>query len=615
MPKKIKSSLNSWAFYLISVFLFTCALAVKGQSVAYYRVQRTDTLYVLNKNVGNKRQFFFPGYGIERELTTAVEITQNGIIPLIKKTKDSVPTDHTVIIRLFSQNIKSVQLLSEGSACSTPKTIEIKKDGYQYPVIYLDSCIRKMINSNRGVSLSFRLTDEKKPFKLLIGQLLIVHQQSETNLSPSIVFQQPSFLNWSQKVGYSNKPFESYGIFQSFPSDQKDEDFKGSLLISDKGKSETAIIGEVLPALIAHYPFYNERKIDKGKVEKRLNDILRECKNLDKCALIDTLNNYLSQCFRDPHFTIRSECHVTPVFTPVYTYRIKGKVVVAAILDDEIRQKLTLGDQLVAIDSIAVEKTGDRDYNTVLKREPGKTASLIVIDSNGKEKTISYIVKNKYTIPPNYNINNFTFKYLDDQTAYYKINRIAPQLPLDFFGKLDSINQKKRLIVDLRGNGGGDFLSGAQFLTYFIDKPFKYFEFRNIITNRTDPVVVRQSSSPVKYRSDGELILLIDESTACVAELMAYNLKAYYPHVKIVGKSPTRGALAFLYEINVQSKSVVIANNCMDTGKIYLDGRTLETTGIKPDLLVDINNVSDLQPYNDKVLKTALFINPRNRQP
>ena len=40
----------------------------------------------------------------------------------------------------------------------------------------------------------------------------------------------------------------------------------------------------------------------------------------------------------------------------------------------------------------------------------------------------------------------------------------------------------KTLIIDLRGNGGGNDMYGAMLVSYLTDKPFRYFDHINVKT-------------------------------------------------------------------------------------------------------------------------------------
>jgi C-terminal processing protease CtpA/Prc len=326
---------------------------------------------------------------------------------------------------------------------------------------------------------------------------------------------------------------------------------------------------------------------------------------------VKELNTFLITKVKDPHFFI--DCKLTNIkrpLSPIAVARINERYQVAAVFDDSLRSLLPTGSIILKVDDTKVGKHIPEiaRLNQLIRKVPGEEVTLSFKTPNGKYQSLHYKIKDRYTIPSTFRPVNLALRPLNDTTIYYKINQVNTELTLDFVSKLDTINKRKKLILDFRGCGGGDVIAGAQFLSFFTDGPFKYFDFIPLDSERKDSVIVQGNTSPFRYRKDGRIIILADNNTACTAELIIYRLRQMKNYaVTFIGKENTKGALALLTEIMLPAKDVSIGTNAMITGKILLDGKSIENIGIRPDIYVQVNEVADLQPYNDLVLKTAIF--------
>lgn len=97
-------------------------------------------------------------------------------------------------------------------------------------------------------------------------------------------------------------------------------------------------------------------------------------------------------------------------------------------------------------------------YNLKLRNPDGETFSLKLITEKVTEKEIYPIVEKKELLD---------FKWLDDKIAYIGLNSFSnPKISSLFAAKLPEIKKAKKLIIDLRHNGGGNSNTGLQILKY-----------------------------------------------------------------------------------------------------------------------------------------------------
>lgn len=580
------------------------------QTLAYYKSRKLHIRYSIRESTElPKVDFYFPRFDDFAPLPYGYNVTSPAEIQLAVDGSKEEFSEIIVFTRFFTRNIAKVFVSAAGGNCPERVEIEFHKDGYQVPGMNSIGCMVTAIKERPSLRISYTLIDSTRPFVLMIGDLWIGANTIEKFLSPSAMFVQFPFANAKVQKTFPNSPFDSYGECAYFPKNQKEEDFKGVIFVEDSVKNSAQLLSEIFIPLLQKYPFYRIRNINKKLFIERARLLIQRTRALPLCSYIDSLNNFLSKNLKDAHFSIRSSCsNKRAEKTPLYAYPINGHHVIAGVFDDSLRNSIPLGSEIVKIDEEVIDGVNydGRDINALLKKLPGQKVNIVVKIPDGRNEQVTYSIKEKYKIPPAFSPGNFVWKVINDTVAYYKINKINSELPLDFVSKLDSINTKKKLILDFRNNGGGDFLAGAQFLSYFINHRFTYFKYEDVNTNIIDSVVVNENRSPFHYRADGKIILLIDESTACIAELVVHTLRTKRNEVTIIGREPSRGALSFIYEINLPKDNIVIATNSLDTGRFLLGGKSIEGKGISPDVRVVMNSVRDLQPYEDKVLTTAI---------
>lgn len=599
-------------FYFFLLFSF--ANPGYSQTFAYYQILQSDTLFSLTNNTELQTiDFYFPylqNFGTRKTALAVFPGTKQLTLQRKNDIKNLPPLFYA---RVYTKNIKKVIFYNDAILSERFITqINIISDGYQLPSeVNLDSLkIWLGKQDSLSIKIAYELKDNNQPFSLIIGDLYIGTNHIRRSLSPSKIFQHYPFANSKIIKSYETHPFDSYGIYAHFPANETEEDFKGTVLIEDSSKSSKELLSTIIVPLINHYPFYEEKRLDKKIILKEAVLLLKRIQGQSICDFTDSLNRFIISTFNDPHFRIRTECTTKKTLTPVYVYPINGKYLVGAVLDENLKKTIPLGSEVMEINGVSLIGNAlpfkNEEIDRLFKREKGATINLKLKLDNGKIDTVSYTIKDKYTIAKGFKPKDLELRYLNDSTAYYKINKISNALQLDFINKLDSINTKRKLILDLRGNGGGDIIGAARFASYFINSSFKYYDLLDLASHKMDSVIVQTNSSPFHYRQDGQVIVLIDEATACAGELLASTLKRNNKNVTIIAKSASAGALAFVYEIVLPKDGIVISSNSLEPGKIFINGKVIEDKGVDPDTLVKINYVSDLQPYNDKVLKTAI---------
>ena len=148
------------------------------------------------------------------------------------------------------------------------------------------------------------------------------------------------------------------------------------------------------------------------------------------------------------------------------------------------------------------------------------------------------------------------------------------------------------LILDLRGNSGGDVKALERLAGAFFDRDVKIADPRGRTPMK--PLMARKRRDA--YR--GRMIVLVDADSASAAELLARVLQLEH-RATIVGDR-TAGSVR---------QAVAIKDVAMiaDADMVMADGRSLENAGVVPDVIA-LPSAQDLAAARDVVLERALAL-------
>lgn len=563
--------------FILLLLLFRSTFGYSQNSFAFLE-KKVDTLYYfkseyINYNIPSVDEFNING--------PTINLLNQKTIVLNKKIIGHADKKPNIKFQLLTKNIKQLTLLDLKS-----KTVLLSlfpKDGItevDAPFEDIGTIEAEVIKTGNG--------DVVCEIKNLFLGYSSIHKKEFT----------PNTVS-GKSLG---TPYDSYGLYTYYPRFDKEEDNKGTLYFGLKNNPGSVYedLDQLTDVIEKNYPFYSGRTVNKEIMKPK--DTAKGV-----CSYVSELNTYFRQKFNDPHFSVKdNECPVKKKNTPVFAYKIGREYKISGILDDSLSQKMNLGETLVAIDGIHLKKISDEKVNELLAKTPENRTELEIEDLNGKRKKIDYSHHTTYKIPSNF-IQKTEFSSIGDEVAYMRIKHIDKEALYELIAHKEELKNKKKLILDLRNNGGGDFLIGAQILSLFIKNEFSYYQLKDKFSDLVDQVIVSDKKLAFNIPSEMEIRVLVNKNTSCVSELLAYNLKKYSKNVKIVGIENTAGALSVLYEVFLEkNNNIKFRTNAFSRSKIMLDGKSIEGKGIQPDVHVNIKNVKDLQPYEDKVLMTAI---------
>lgn len=173
------------------------------------------------------------------------------------------------------------------------------------------------------------------------------------------------------------------------------------------------------------------------------------------------------------------------------------------------------GDRIVKIDSknVARIKIKDVEVMKLLKGKRGTTVTVSVF-RKGKAGLTNYeIVRNvipTYSVDIAYMVNN--------ETGYIKLSKFSASTYEELVGAIANLQKKglRKLVLDLRGNGGGLLDAAVKVADEFIDN-------RKLIVY-TEGAHRKKQNFYAKYKGlfeNQELVVLIDEFSASASEIVA----------------------------------------------------------------------------------------------
>jgi carboxyl-terminal processing protease len=196
---------------------------------------------------------------------------------------------------------------------------------------------------------------------------------------------------------------------------------------------------------------------------------------------------------------------------------VKDTVVVIQPLEGGPSEKVGImaGDRIIKVDTLNIAGNGITNKKVMkLLKGPRGTKVKLGIKRKGVKK-ILYFTITRDRIPINSVMSAY---FIRPQTAYIKIARFARPTYQEFITKCEEFLNKgaKKIIVDLRGNGGGLLDAAIKISDEFLPKG-------NLIVYTEGRARPRKDYKSTAYGilENTKLNILIDESSASASEIVA----------------------------------------------------------------------------------------------
>lgn len=266
-----------------------------------------------------------------------------------------------------------------------------------------------------------------------------------------------------------------------------------------------------------------------------------------------------------------------------------GYVRVLRTLPDNPAQKagILAGDILYKVNGEDVYNLSTEEISNKVRGDNGTEVTIDVV-RDGEQKT--FTMKRE-------TINNVSaYVDYDGDTAIITVTRFDNDTGTRVQKLAEGFKDKgvNKVILDLRGNGGGYVNAAEDLLSLWIDG-------EDIATQKSKHFgdSTNKTSSGKAILSDIETVVLVDESTASASEIVAGALQDY-DKATILGKQTFgKGVVQNLYNLSGNTLLKVT------TAEWYTpNGTSINGTGIKPDVEID-RTYEDINAMRDPQLDKA----------
>jgi C-terminal processing protease CtpA/Prc len=244
---------------------------------------------------------------------------------------------------------------------------------------------------------------------------------------------------------------------------------------------------------------------------------------------------------------------------------------------------------------VAVEKPDGTRATYETRAEVHKGKPIIHLDG-GMASDLNDLIRNTET---DLRLNAHRIEDIGKETLIWKMPNFELS-ELQFNELLDRVHNRKSLILDLRGNHGGDEQTLLKIIGAFFDHDVKVGDLKR--RKESKPLVAKTRGGKAFA---GKLAVLVDSESGSAAEVLA-RVVQLEKRGMIVGDR-TAGAVMRGRSLDHQlgdTLAIYYGASVSDADLLFSDGRSLERTGVMPDEIV-LPRAVDLASQRDPALARA----------
>jgi carboxyl-terminal processing protease len=259
--------------------------------------------------------------------------------------------------------------------------------------------------------------------------------------------------------------------------------------------------------------------------------------------------------------------------------KVDGETIASIAQKQKEKGGFQLRDELLIPRAVTGKLAGDLS----------KKVSVTFLDETDAEKTIEVDRQN-----PGMRSLTFESKELNANVGYIRFNIFLDDLPKKFEEAISTMQSKKAVIVDLRGNPGG-VGNHTTAIAAMLDKEKRSLGVTKFRYNKTQFEYEGNDKS-----FTGKVFILVDEMSGSSAEVLAGGLQSNKRAI-VIGSNSAGAVLPSTTELLPNGGALQYAIGDFATP----DGKVLEGKGVTPDVEVKLTR-KDLLAGKDTALETAL---------
>jgi len=175
------------------------------------------------------------------------------------------------------------------------------------------------------------------------------------------------------------------------------------------------------------------------------------------------------------------------------------------------------GDKVISIDGRSMQGKNTEEVSTALKGPKGTAVEVKVERANNKQEVIR-IERDEIKLP------NIPYSgMLDSDIGYIKLSSFTPAASAEVKHNFNNLQTQgmKKLIFDLRGNGGGLLMEAVHIVNMFVEKNQKVVETKGRVVEENREY--RTLHDPIDLQIP--IVVLIDGGSASASEIVAGSLQ------------------------------------------------------------------------------------------
>ena len=188
------------------------------------------------------------------------------------------------------------------------------------------------------------------------------------------------------------------------------------------------------------------------------------------------------------------------------------------------RAGVLAGDRILSVDGKSTKGLTVSEVSNILRGEPGTTV-VLELEREGVEKPFKLsIVREDIHLDPISYYTVLTADTLQEPIAYIALSEFTEGAALAFANALDELyytRGARRLVIDLRGNGGGIVDEAIQIVNLFVDRDQLIVETKGKTARSNN--IYKTRNNP-RYK-DMPLVVLVDKNSASASEIVSGSLQ------------------------------------------------------------------------------------------
>ena len=271
-----------------------------------------------------------------------------------------------------------------------------------------------------------------------------------------------------------------------------------------------------------------------------------------------------------------------------------GFIKVISPIDDTPAQKagIKAGDLIIKLDDTPVKGLSLNDAVNRMRGEPG-TKIILTIVRDGEDKPLQITITRDII-----KVNSVRSETLEPGYGYIRISSFQANTGPDLRQELnnlkdDNSNMLKGIVLDLRNNPGGVLNAAVDVADLFLEKGLIVYT-----EGRVQDSQLRFNAKPIDDLKKTPIVVLVNEGSASASEIVAGALQDHKRAVIVGQKTFGKGSVQTILPIS--SEAAVK----LTTARYFTpSGRSIQASGIVPDILIDKLVVKELEDTDRGIIK------------